>query len=98
MRQLVVRPQAALEFAEAIKWYRKHNNAAATGFFEAVQHILHTIQRNPFQYQAIRGNIRRAAVQGFRYVIVYLVTDSEVTVVACLHTSRDPNVLRDRLK
>jgi toxin ParE1/3/4 len=98
MRQLVVRPQAALEFAEAVKWYRKHNSDAATGFFESVQRILNTIQRNPFQYQSIQGRVRRAAVQGFRYVIVYIVTDSEVMVVACLHTSRDPSLLRDRLK
>ena len=80
MRQLVVRPQAALEFAEAVKWYRKHSSAAATGFFEAVQRILHTIQRNPFQYQAMQGSARRVAGRGV------------------LATSRDPGLLRDRLK
>ena len=33
----------------------------------------------------------------FRIVFVYRITDDQVVVVACFHSSRNPNIWRDRL-
>jgi hypothetical protein len=34
----------------------------------------------------------------FPYKIVYLVTETELIVVSCIHAAREPNLLRDRLR
>lgn len=98
MRRLVVRRQAELEFAAAIDWYRDQNPAAARDFAAALDKLLTVIQENPFQYQAIEGEIRRALVPAFPYRLIYLVTEMDVAVVAFLHTSREPNIWRGRFR
>jgi plasmid stabilization system protein ParE len=97
MRRLVVRPQAELEIAAAADWYKSQNPVAALEFTAAVERVLKVVQENPYQYQAIEGEIRRAIMLPFPYWVVYLVTGSDVVVVSCVHTSRDPNTWRERL-
>ena len=98
MRRLVFRAQADRELAQAVEWYKGRDLRVAADFIETVERILRAIQNNPFQYQAIEGNIRRATMRHFPYKIVYLVTETELIVVSCFHTARDPNLLRDRLR
>ena len=98
MRRLVVRAQAELEIAAAIDWYQSQNPVAAGEFTAAVERILQVIQENPYQYQAIEGEIRRAIMLPFPYWVVYLVTEEDVAVVSCIHTSRDPKTWRERLR
>jgi plasmid stabilization system protein ParE len=98
MRRLVFRAQADRELAQAIEWYKARDLRVAVDFIETVERILRAIQDNPFQYQAIDGNIRRATMRHFPYMIVYAVTETELIVVSCFHAVRDPNLLRDRLR
>ena len=97
MRRIVFRSQADLELAAAIEWYLERNARAAAEFAEAVESLLEAIQRNPHQYQAVEGEIRRAAMRDFPYALIYRVKDSELIIVSCFHTARDPNIWRDRL-
>jgi len=97
MRRLVFRAQADREFAEAVEWYRDRDLRVAVDFIETVERILQAVQDNPFQYQAIEGEIRRATLRHFPYKIIYQVTEAELIIVSCFHTARDPNVLRGRL-
>jgi plasmid stabilization system protein ParE len=97
-RRLVFRPQAERELSAATDIYRDENPAAAVEFAETVQLAIATIERNPFLYQAIEGNIRRAVLRRFPYIIVYLVTETEIVDIACAHTSRNPTYWRDRLR
>ena len=96
MRRLSFRVQAEAEIEAAIGWYRSQNPISAENFATAMDGIVGLIQENPFHYQAIEGNIRRVFMQAFPYCIVYLVTPAEVAVIACVHTSRDPNSWRER--
>ncbi len=98
MRRLVFRAQADRELAQAVEWYRDRDLRVAVEFIETVERILRAIQDNPFQYQTVEGNTRRATMRQFPYKIVYHVTETELIVVPCFHAARDPNVLRDRLR
>lgn len=97
MRRLVFRKQADREFAEAVEWYKSRDMKAAVEFVETIERVLRAIRENPFQYQAIEQNIRRATLRHFPYKIVYQVTNSELVIVSCFHTARDPDALRNRL-
>jgi plasmid stabilization system protein ParE len=97
MRRLVFRTQADRELAEAIQWYKERDLRVATDFVETVERILQAIQNNPFQYQAIEGDVRSAMLRHFPYKIVYQITKIELIILSCFHTARDLNVLRGRL-
>lgn len=81
-----------------MEWYKSRDVKIAIEFIETVEQILRAIRNNPFQYQAIVGNIRRATMRNFPYKIVYRVTETELVVLACFHAARDPNLLRDRFR
>jgi plasmid stabilization system protein ParE len=98
MRRVVFRRQAELELAEAVEWYGHHNAEVAIRFAEAADSLLKAIQENPYQYQVVEGEARRAAMRDFRYAIIYLVNETELVVVSWFHTARDPDVWRGRLR
>jgi hypothetical protein len=45
---------------------------------------------NPFQYQIIHAEARRARLGRFPFGLIYTVSDSEIVIVACSHDKRDP--------
>lgn len=97
MRRLVFRRQAELEFAAAIEWYGRHNPKTGIRFAEAAEGLVTAIQRNPYQYQIVEGEVRRAPMRDFRYAVVYLVKETELIIISWFHTARDPKIWRDRL-
>jgi len=93
-RTLVVTPEAEAEIAQATDWYLRQSWRAANGFRENVDAALHTIERNPEQYQVVYRQTRRVLLETYPYALFYVVTSAEVTVISCFHTSRDPNLWR----
>ena len=97
-RTLIVEPEAEAEIAEAADWYYRNGQAVRTGFLAAVNKALGFIEENPEQYQTVYRQARRAPLDGYPYAFFYKVAGSQVIVVSCFHTSRDPNVWRERLR
>jgi len=59
---------------------------------------LAAIESNPLQYQIIEGETRRAMLHRFPYGVMYVVSDHELLIVACLHARRNPARWRERLR
>ena len=93
-RTLVVAPEAEAEINQAKEWYLGQSWLAARRFREAVDLALETIEQNPEQYQVVYRQTRRVLVDEFPYALFYVVTERQVTVVSCFHTSRDPSLWR----
>jgi hypothetical protein len=77
-RELTVEPEAESEIAEAANWYDRRVPGVGEEFVLAVDAALAAVQRNPFQYQAVWGQYRRARVQRFPYGLIYVVSDREI--------------------
>jgi plasmid stabilization system protein ParE len=97
-RLLVLEPEAEAEIFTTADWYRRRNPAAGAAFLDAVNRALRLIQEHPEQYQVVYREARRALVDGFPYAFFYKVTDREIIIISCFHTSRNPKVWRDRLR
>lgn len=97
-RKLVLRPDAEAEITEAVIWYNDRSASVRDNFLDEVDAALERIRRNPDQYQRVYGQARRAMLGRFPYALIYIVSENESTVVACFHGSRNPRVLRERLK
>ena len=89
-RKLVFWPEAEAELAEAVDWYETRGKGLGADFMRAVDAALAAIQRNPNQYQIIKGRIRRAVLRRFPYSLIYVASEHEVTVLACFHGRRNP--------
>ncbi len=93
-RALVVTAEAEDEIDQAKEWYLSQSGRAAARFREAVDLALETIAFNPEQYQIVYRETRRVLVDEYPYALFYVVTETQVTVVSCFHTARDPSLWR----
>ena len=89
-RRLVVLPQAAAEVNDAAAWYERQNPSSAIKFNEAFRVALTRLGENPFQYQVVQDEVRRAPLRRFPYGLLYVVEEEAVVVLSCFHASRDP--------
>ena len=91
---LVVTPEAEAEIDQAKEWYLNQSRRAAERFRESVDLALETIAFNPEQYQIVYRDTRHVLLDEFPYALFYTVTETQVTVVSCFHTARDPKLWR----
>ncbi len=95
-RELFLRAEAEAEIAEAADWYNREKPGLGVAFVLAVNATIEAIQRNPFQYQIIWRQFRRAGVPRFPYGLIYHASERDITVVACFHGRRNPSVWKKR--
>jgi len=95
-RALVVEPEAEAEIVEAAGWYEARSPGLGSEFRRVVDGLLGTIQRNPNQYQVVFRQVRRAALRRFPYGLMYVVSEHEIIVVACIHGRRHPKRWKGR--
>ena len=84
-RQLILAPEAEAEIAEAASWYESRGRGLGPEFLRAVEAVLETVQRNPQQYQAVFRDLRRAPLRRFPFSVMYILSESEIVVLACIH-------------
>ena len=93
---LALEPEAEAEIADARDWYDRRSPGLGAEFVGAVDATLVAIQQNPFQYQAVSGQFRRAVLRRFPYSLIYLASDRQITVVSCFHGRRKPKIWQER--
>jgi plasmid stabilization system protein ParE len=93
---LVVRPEVEAELSEAAEWYEVRAPGLAAEFLRAVDACIASVVRNPFQYPVVHEEKRRALVRRFPYALIYVATEQEVVVLACLHGRRNPKRWQQR--
>ncbi|MFH1111133.1 MAG: type II toxin-antitoxin system RelE/ParE family toxin [Planctomycetota bacterium] len=96
MSQLILRPQAEADLAEAYAWYEERRAGLGQSLLLSVEAALASIRENPLLFPVVHGNIRRALIRRFPFGVYYLVDRETVVVVAIFHASRDPKGWRLR--
>jgi plasmid stabilization system protein ParE len=94
---LVIEPEVKDEIREIAIWYDWESEARRDSFLSSLDTVLERLQQNPYQYQVIYGEVRRALLARFPYSVIYVVRGNEVVVAACLHDRRDPKQWQKRL-
>jgi plasmid stabilization system protein ParE len=96
MPTLVFRPEAEDEISGTVIWYEERGKGLGAEFLRTFEATLSAIEKNPLQYAIVDGEIRRAVLRRFPYSIMYVVSESELLIIACFHARRDPQVWRER--
>ena len=89
-RQLVIRPEAEADIAEAYRWYEDQQPELGADFLLALDTTFQLIRQNPNLYPKLYKDIRRVLIRRFPYGIFYLEEEDRVVVLAVLHARRDP--------
>ncbi|MGK2910713.1 MAG: type II toxin-antitoxin system RelE/ParE family toxin [Sphingobium sp.] len=83
-------PKARFEYDEAADWYEACGVGLGIDFIARVRAVFHRITATPRIHGKVMGNVRKANVSRFPYIVLYEEFDDEVLVIAVFHTSRDP--------
>ncbi|MEE8441385.1 MAG: type II toxin-antitoxin system RelE/ParE family toxin [Spirochaetia bacterium] len=95
-RELIIRPNAEAEMAEAQGWYESRSPGLGADFLLSVDAGLQAIARNPLRFPVVYRDVRRALTKRFPYQIFFVVEDDRVVVLAVFHARRNPSVWQGR--
>lgn len=100
MYKAIILPLAKSDIREAAIWYNKKQLGLGKRFTKEVRETILFLRQNPKVYSVMYGNIRTAVLSIFPFMIHYIVseTDKTIIVLAVLHTSRNPDVWKHNFK
>lgn len=95
--RLVIWPEAEDEVGETARWYELQETGLGRDFLRAFRAATAALRRTPFHYQLVFADARRVLLRRFPYAVFFEVHGSEVVVLACMHTARDPREWQRRV-
>lgn len=90
-------PEAKAEFDAAADWYEQQRAGLGVDFIARIREVLDRIAANPQLHAKVYGDVRKAVVTRFPYVVLYREDAGEVVVIAVFHTLRDPAIWQSRV-
>jgi plasmid stabilization system protein ParE len=90
-------PEAQRVFDDAVDWYEQRQAGLGVDFVARVREVMNRIAANPKLHAAVYGDVRKALVARFPYIVLYREEAGEVVVIAVFHTSRDPSIWQSRI-
>ncbi len=96
--KLTIAPEVEQDIAEAYAWYESQRPGLGEEFLGCVDALVQTILRMPDIYVTIFDTYRRGLVRRFPYSVFYEYAEETVVIYGILHTSRDPEKWRLRLR
>ena len=96
--EIVVRPEAHRDAAEAGDWYDERVQGLGTAFLDQFGGAINSVRQSPLAYPVYRAEIRRIRLSRFPYPVFYAVDDAQIAVLAVFHLARDPRSLRKILR
>ena len=89
--------EAAAEVRQAVRWYRRASPGVDKEFLATFKRAVGAIRQNPNAHPQVLGTARRVLLRKFPYAVYYAVFGTNILILACYHTRRDPATLKDRL-
>ena len=88
---MILHPEARVEFEDAALYYEREHAGLGDRFVSAVEFGFGQIQRGPFTWRCLRGDVRRFLVKTFPFGIVYACLDGKIYILAVMHLKREPD-------
>jgi toxin ParE1/3/4 len=94
--RLIFRRDARTELRAAVRWYEERRRGLGERFKAVVQAALDRITADPTRFGKVYGEVRRALVTHFPYMIFFRVYADRIRVISVFHASRDPAIWQGR--
>lgn len=91
-------PLAKEDIREAAIWYNKQQNGLGKRFTAEVRENVHFIRQNPEASNIRYENVRTTVLNVFPFMVHYTIDEQDKTIIvsAVLHTSRNPELWKNR--
>ena len=91
-------PEARQDIREAIAYYNEQKDQLGLEFFANLAQAVQLVSTNPKIYRIRHKKVRQAPIKKFSVQLHYLIEERKkrVVVIAVLHTSRNPQIWKDR--
>ena len=97
-KRLLVQRAAQADLKVAFQWYESQELGLGGRMLASMEAAFRRIEENPEGFPIRFGSIRRTLVDTFPFGIYFSIEESDIVVHAIYHTSRNPNLLRSRLR
>jgi len=99
-RQLIVRPEAEADIADAAVWYDRREPGLGLDLILEVHSAIARVLRSPESFTRVRRNptVRRVLTRRFPYRLFFIVRPDAIVVFAVLHAARHDRVWKHRAK
>lgn len=87
---IALTPLAFEELQEAKDYFNTQSDNLGNVFVEHFGKLTDLIASNPFLFQKVYANKRRAILRRFRYNIIYVVHDDTILILGILHGAKNP--------
>ena len=89
-------PLVKHDLSDAYDWYEGQEAGLGERFLDAFDAGVELLCENPRSSPVVHGDVRRALLRRFPYLVFYRVEDDAITVIGCFHGRRDPKAWRNR--
>lgn len=96
--RLIINTFTESDLEIASDWSASRKEGLDQDFIDEIDKVIQRIQDNPRQFAVVRKQIRMSIVKRFPYGIYFYIKGDIINVFAVFHFSRNPKVLRKRLK
>ncbi len=96
----VILPVASNDIRDNAKRYNTKQKGLGKRFTQTVREEIKFVCKNPHIYAVRYKDIRAIPIRKFPYLILYYVNenDKEIVVISVFHTSRNPDIWKNRIK
>lgn len=91
-------PEAADEFAEAIRFYKNRGANLGHRFSREVQATIRQVVTTPDRWRVLEEDVRRCLVRVFPYLVLYTIEADFILIIAVMHGKREPGYWKHRLQ
>ena len=93
---VIIQPEAEADLDDAFEYLEAQKSTLGFDLLAEVVTILEILEENPFLFQKVHGEMRRAVTRRFGYNVIYVVKEKEVFILAIMHGSRNPKRWQER--
>jgi len=90
--------EAEEDFNNSYNFYAKESQKVADNFLKQVDSCFVQISKNPEGNTYAFGEIRKLVMKKFPFIIYYKVKETIIKVIAIFHSSRNPEIWKERVE
>jgi hypothetical protein len=97
MNHIKISSDAKKDIEESAKFYERLREGLGIDFLDKFEEALERINHNHEQFPKIYKDVRKALVDLYPFLILFIVKIDMIIVFAVFHTSRKPGIWKKRL-
>jgi len=87
---VIIQPEAEMDLDDAYDYLQSRKKGLGFDLLEEISDIIARLESNPFLFQKVYGEKRRAIAKRFGYIVIYIIKEETVYILAIIHGSRNP--------